>query len=1192
MTRTSLTRKLRGCFAPFVLFGFTALASAQSTTQGAIAGTVFDATGAIVPNTTVLIQNDADGSRQTVTSGDSGTFRAPQLSPGTYTVTFTSPGFDSERQTNVVVQVNGVTEVDPHLKTGNVSTEVEVKADIPVLKFDSAEFGGHLANTEIESIPINNRRWSSLALTTPAVVNDASGFGLLSFRAISAVLNNVEIDGADDNQAFFSEERGRTRAGYSTSQAAVSEFQVNSGVYSAEFGRAVGGVVNSVTKSGGNQIHGETYFYNRNSSRSAFQPFATNTVYTGGQYVTSPYRPKDNRNQIGFGAGGALIKDKLFWFYAFDTYRRNFPGTAKAATPGTFFVAPDATLPTNQTCNLTTGAVTAAAGTSAASAADGYACLLAARQKYTSYAAGAAAYNTQLQALLPDLGSVPRFGDQNINTPKLDWQVTPKQHVSVLYHRLRWDSPGGVQTQGTNNYAIDTFGTDFVKLDYTLVKLDSLINSNLTNEVRYQYGRELNDEGLQKPSAYTTSNLINNTGFAPEVSLLASSNGFYLGQPYYSFRVAYPDERKWQVGDTATYVHGRHSFRFGEDIVHNYDLQNNLYEGNGFVSYTTGGSGLVNYFSDLLAKNKATAGTCGTSQSGVGTLYCYNSYAQGFGPSTFDLSTIDYAFFVQDDWKLTPRLTVNLGARYDYENFPNPYTALATIPQTLSRPSDKNNIAPRIGFAYDPFGLGKTAVHGGFGMYYGRVPNAVILNAYLNTGSTTSQNLATFTPTTAVAAGQNLPSLTTAAASAVFGTGAVQYLDPHLQNPYTEQFDLAVQQDLGYNNVLSVSYLGSLGRELPNYLNVNLDPTKTYNYTYTLAPGTNGSCGPQACGTYTQKAYASKLQTGATASTYNNILVNPNYSSVTETISNINSSYNALSVDVTNRSYKFITFDANYTWAHALDFSQNQFTSNGTNNWLDPFANQRSNYGTSSLNVRHRVVGWAVLNAPGVSSGNNLKYLVNGWSIKPLIQMQSGLPYSASISGTTPSQCYVAGCLEAAGTSGLTATGVTYLPVVGRNTFTLPRTIVVDTRVQKEFSFAERYNLQLIGEAFNLANHPERHRRKHHGVLGRHHDRDEHQHDHLPDRLPDRSNRQLQLRLQPTPHPGGRPPRLLTRSTATQWAAASVAAIFFAHAATLALVLVSVPKTFLPKRDSSVKFPSPGPSHIHRHRFPLTAEQY
>jgi hypothetical protein len=675
---------------------------------------------------------------------------------------------------------------------------------------------------------------------------------------------------------------------------------------------------------------------------------------------------------------------------------------------------------------------------------------------------------------------VPRFGNQLINTPKLDWQINSKQHASFLYHRLRWDSPGGVQTQATNNYAVDTFGTDFVKLDYGVAKLDSLVTSNITNEVRYQYGRELNDEGLQPQSAYTKANLINSTGLAPEVAL-NTGIGFFMGEPYYGFRIAYPDERKWQIGDTATIVLGRHSVRFGEDIVHNYDLQNNVFEGNGFITYST----TVNYLSDLLTKKKS----CNSSGSGVGSasggLYpCYSSYAAGFGPAIFDLATTDYGFFVQDDWKATPRLTLNLGVRYDYEAIPQPYanltgTANGTIAQTTSHPSDKNNISPRIGFAWDPFGLGKTAVRGGFGFYYGRIPNSAILNAYENTGSAASQSTPSYTTANTSAAA--LPTLQTPPAGPAPGTQTAFFLDSHLQNPYTEQMDLAVQQDLGHNNVLSVSYLGALGRELPNFLNVNIDPTHTYKINYTLAPGTNGTCGPAACGTYSVNAYAGRqILTAPTppattpAITYQSFAaINPSFGSVTDVISNINSSYHALSVDVTNRMFKWITFDANYTWSHALDFSQNQFTAPSTNNWLDPYANQRINYGTSSLNVRHRAVGWANLVLPGTNSDSPLKYLTNGWSLKPLIQMQSGLPYSAGFSGTTPQSCYSqVGCYLPVGT-GLTGTSAStsYIPFVGRNTQQYPRDILVDARLEKDFPVTEHDSFQLFVEAFNLANH-------------------------------------------------------------------------------------------------------------------------
>lgn len=1039
---------------------------AQSTTQGGIAGTVFDPTDAIIPNATITIHNDGTNAEQKLTSNSAGYFKASQLAPGTYTVTIAAPGFGELKSDGVLVQVNLVTELNEHLKTGAESQLVEVTAETPVLNFESAAYGGHLSNTEIENIPINNRRWSALALTTPGVTPNSDGFGLLSFRAISPLLNNVEIDGADDNQAFFSEERGRTRAGYSTSQAAVREFQVNTGVYSAEFGRAVGGVVNSVTKSGSNQLHGELYFYNRNSSRSAFQPFATNTTYNAANnsYVTAPYKPKDNRNQYGFGVGGPLIKDRLFWFYSFDQFKRNFPGTAKANNPQSFFTSPDLNLPAGYTCNLTTGTIT---GSPTASNVDSQSCLLAARLKYTTYTQGATAYNTQLQALLSDLGPVARFGDQTINTPKLDFQINSKQHLSLLYHRLRWDSPGGVQTQSTNTYAIDSFGTDFVKLDYGVAILESLFTPHLSNELRYQYGRELNDEGRQTPSAYTNSNLTGTSGVPTYVSLFTST-GFNLGTPYYSFRFSYPDERKWQIGDTASLLLGKHNIRFGEDFVHNYDLQNNLYQGNGAYTYS---SSIVNYFSDLLSKGR----TCNSTGSGVGTYSCYNSFTQGFGPAIFDLSTQDYGVFAQDDFKATPRLTLNLGVRYDYEKLPQPYAALATLPQTGNHPSDKNNISPRFGFAWDPYGSGKTVLRGGYGFYYGRVLNAYLLNTYYSTGSPNTQTNYSYTPTTSLSGTIIAPLLPNLAATPPPPTAqgpSLQYFAKNFQNPYAQQFDLAVQQEIGRGTVLSVSYLGALGRELPNYLNVNLtnDAAHTYTFPYVVG-GTNGNCGPLVCGTAVPvKVYSNKTQTGATPSTYVFNTPYPTYGSVTQVTSNINSSYHAVTAEFQKRASKFLSFDAHYTWAHALDFNQNASTSPSTNGWFDPLGNARANYGNSNNDIRHRAVAWAVLNAPGVSGHGALSYLTNGWSLKPYLQMQSGLPYSLVITGSVPNQCYVAGCLEAAGT-GLAGTGITYIPQLGRNTFRYPRTINLDMRAQKDFTFAEKYNLQLIGEAFNLANH-------------------------------------------------------------------------------------------------------------------------
>src|SRR6202048_5004568 len=322
----------------------TGILTAQNTTEGAIAATVQDASGSVVSGAAVTLRNAGTDAEVTLTTDAGGYFKAPQLAPGIYTVTIKASGFGEYKATGVAVTVGSLTELHPTLQTGSTVESVEVSGDAPVLQFESPEISSTITAKEIVDLPLNGGRWSDLALLTPATVSDANGFGLIAFRGISPLMNNVQIDGADDNQAFFSEERGRTREGYSTSQIGIAEFQVNTGVYSAEYGRAVGGVINSVTKSGTNAIHGQAYFLDRDNDWGTFNPFTTYTsvkeppsggaptIVTGG-----PFKPKDWRKRGGFGAGGPLLKNKLFWFYAYDQYKRNFPGVAKPASPSAFF---------------------------------------------------------------------------------------------------------------------------------------------------------------------------------------------------------------------------------------------------------------------------------------------------------------------------------------------------------------------------------------------------------------------------------------------------------------------------------------------------------------------------------------------------------------------------------------------------------------------------------------------------------------------------------------------------------------------------------------------------------------------------------------------------------------------------------------------------------------------------------------
>jgi len=1083
------TSAVRCCLALLLAVIFASTAAAQSTTDGAVGGTVTDSSGAAVPNAKVTVKNNGTNAEQTVMTDDTGYFRVGKLQPAAYTVSVDAQGFASFKAEMVIVQLGSVTDISARLNVASAGATVVVSAEVPQVNTSSQEFAPTLDQNAISNLPINGGRWSSFALLTPGAVNDASGFGLISFRGMSTLLNNNTVDGGDNNQAFFSEERGRTRIGYSSAKAAVQEFQVNTSNYSAEYGRAAGAVVNTVTKSGTNKYHGEVYFYDRDNEWGAINPFTTLTDKT--TLVTSPYKPVDVRKMYGFGIGGPIKKDKLFFFLAFDRYDRNFPGTAKATSPAAFFALPLQALTTAYTLDgttncfqsngksnintgspnpFTTGSSAVPNGANVATATIG-ACTLVGNLGLgnSNYAAGLADYTTGLSGLTNEIGPVPRKGQATIFFPKLDWQINSRNHATFEVNRTRWFSPAGIQTQASNTFGVASFGNDYVRDTWGVAKLYTSITSSLTNEARFQYGRDFEFEFAQPPTAYEQSNFVtspnfpgytNPLGLPPDVFI---TNGFDMGVPTFLQRPAFPDETRTQYADTVSWSHAKHNIKFGVDIAHTHDLSENLRTQYGSFSYSTIG----NYLSDLIRPNR-----CGAAQN----TPCYSSYQQAFGPLGFSFNTNDIAFFGEDSWRIFPRFTLTLGLRYEYEMLPSVILPNSGVPQTQSFPSDKNNLAPRIGFAWDVFGDGKTAVRGGYGIYYGRVINSTIYNALTSTGVTGAQFSFFFSP--APGSAPSFPQILTTQPPPSSGLGIV-FFDKNFQLPQVHETDLTVEREIAHNTMLSVSYLGSFGRSLPDFVDINTGASPV-NITYTVPAG-----GPLPAGTYTTPLFATistvtKTPGGATVSSNSTTRPNGNFAAMSEIFSGITSNYNALAIQLNRRMTKHLQFAANYTWSHSLDFGQNASTFSDTNDLLVP-NNIRPEYGNSIFNVPNRIVGTAIAESPWHVPGW-LGYLANDWEIAPIYAAQSGLPYSLVTAGTPPTITLstttdpVTGNITTVSArplgSGINGSnGRKGIDVIGRNTFVMKRTIDMDLRLSKKVRFGDRYSAEVLGEAFNLFNH-------------------------------------------------------------------------------------------------------------------------
>ncbi len=975
---------------------FVASAFAQSVAGlGAISGTVRDASGAAVPNAQVVIANESKGIRRSMNTTEAGVFTAVSLVPSTgYTVSVNGQGFAAYEAREIQVLVGQNVNLEVELAVAGTTTQVQVEATAPIVDSTKTDVSQVVGTIQIQDLPINGRRVDSFVLLAPAVVADGT-FGLLSFRGVAGG-NAFLTDGNDTTNQYYNENAGRTRIQSQISQDAVQEFQVVSNNYSAEFGHAMGGVVNTVTRSGSNDFHGTGYWFFRNQNFNATDPFASIDPATS-KRVNAPER----RNQLGASAGGKIIKDKLFYFVNYEGLRRDFPLIASITAAGN---------PLFNAGGQFIGTCGSPATPDQCSAA--------------------------IKFLDRQFRTVPRTANQDLGFAKLDWRPNEANTFTVSMNLLRWVSPNGLQTQAVlnNGSGIGNNVNSSVRAKYGRFSWTAIPTPTIVNEFRFGW---YNDKQFDYPNdALAIPSSIVPQGFLG-ISITGQSNlGTAVDYPRRN-----PIENRYVFADTLTLTRGKHLMKFGVEFTPTEDYTNLLFNRTGTYSFPS--------FSALAAD--LTGNTAGNKD--------WLTFTQTIGNPIVDFTIKDYAFFAQDQYKLTPRLTLNLGLRYDYSDLPQPTVTNPDYPATGRIPTYSGAIAPRIGFAYSLDDQAKTVVRAGYGMFYGRYPGGLINTLFLGNGL--YQKSITLNSSTAAdkAAGPVFPNVLPSNSSTYSppaGSVSLNMASKDFRSPYTQQADLAVERQLTKDMALTVSGIWSRGLHLTSVNDINIGapgPVATYRI--------NDSSGSQV-GTYSTPVYVRQNR------------VDTRYTRLNVVDAGLNSWYNALTAQLTKRYAYGITGSASYTWSHAIDEGQggagtpNIFASGGPQSYYP--GDYRNEKGSSALDVRHRLVMNAIWSPTFTHSDNPIaRYVVNGWGLSTLATLQSAPATTPSVqisSAFTPTG------FTPAFTGGLNGyAAVSRVPFQPLQSLPIDSITRFDARITKTVTIHERYRAMFTFDAFNVFNH-------------------------------------------------------------------------------------------------------------------------
>ncbi|MGI4828973.1 MAG: carboxypeptidase regulatory-like domain-containing protein [Janthinobacterium lividum] len=1070
--------------------------------SGRIAGTITDATGAAIPNATITLLNPQTGLKLSGVSNGTGELNISAVPQGSYKATVTAPGFQSQTQQITVTVTQNLT-LDFHLQPGEATTTVDVTGAATLVNTTDATLGETISGKQITELPLNGRNALNLALLTPGVTqglygdnsqdtvnrNGESGGGALSVNGTRLQANNFILDGVDNNDGL------QNTIVFFPPVEATQEFQVTTSVAPAQYGRAGGALVIASIRSGTNQIHGSAFEYYRSGK------FDANPNYQfQGEAPTA--NPSYNRNQYGGAIGLPLIKDKLFIFGDYAAYREqtpvaqslhtvptalmregNFSELLNTTLTGGSFIT---TFPKCVANNITLNEDLV--HNSHGQIYDPTTCTPFAGNIIPTDRQNSAAINYFNAYPMPNIAgrllnnyAVQQRQNQKYNTfdTRLDWHPTNRD---ILFFRFSYDNSTSTLTSvlAPTLPAGSGSGSNYVHSRGYDLGSTHTFSPRIVNEARLAYNRE--NFGYQPPNygeAVSADLGIVNANRNMETSggaLIGGTNSEieYTGD-YGLYAVP---QNTYELTDTVNLTLGKHVIQTGGTFLYRQVQFFRPIAGKGFFDIANDGSDFTGYEPTELL---------------VGGV---DSYTIGAQSGYFRNNSQEDAVFIQDDWRVTPRLTLNLGIRWDLLTWPyeqhnqaaafNPTTGTILeagqngVPRSIIN-QDYLNFAPRVGLAYSLTADGKSSLHGGYGIFYfpdyggisnqlGQQPpfggsvNYLASNGYcitftgqLPTHNGGAYNCSGYTSPAAVTTALPAPGFPNFNPNSPPQGLAGLAVNQNNKHARLQQYNLQLQQQFGTRDVLSIGYVGVHSDRLSSYYTLN-----TWYFNTPTEPFENLG--------------------GITLNDYNGI-----------------SNYNGLQTHFEHRGDNLLV-TGSYTWSHALDDSPGAFEGSTVSVPTNPLLN----YGNSNQDVRHNASFSALYNLPfgrgqkflgGVNRATELA--VGGWQLNLIALLDSGQPLDLSTNGanvapgnrpdqvgllTYPKQINGSWFNTSAfsqqiptitSTDGKGEGVYTRVGTAARNEVFGPSTRVVNFGVQKNLHLSDRFTLELHGDAFNVLNTPQ-----------------------------------------------------------------------------------------------------------------------